>query len=201
MASRTPSALPANRRYLEVEQEERRQLEDYKRQRLLQLQQAKEAGQSGCEECLEVFCCAGSSGGCGECCKKPLSRRQSQAAISSLSHNGHSSEQGEEDSGHPVSCSSALYALFPCLAIADLVLGTLAKATGLYSRCLVEVVCHWSSTACALWIATLLAGIGVFVHAAASKIYNFFRHRAPPLPPLPPPRPLGASLFAISRPS
>jgi len=151
MSAASPSSLPPNRRYLEVEQEELRQLEGVKRQRLLQQKQDLD-GQNGCQECLEVFC----GRGLRPCWPTTTERRY-------------------EDDDERLSCSTAIYALFPCLTIADLVLGQAAKATGAYSRTLADVVCDWSPTACAFWIAAMLAGFGVLAYTVISRLLLFLR--------------------------
>ena len=140
------AAMPASApsRYLETEFEEARVRSDYKRQRQIAVAAAREAGRTECEQCLNDFCCCCDDAAAFCCC---CCRRGSKAAASLL-----------------------LYTAFPALAVADFVLGLVAKNQGWYPKCLGELVCAWSATACAVWIALAMSAIFVFSFAVVAKL-------------------------------
>ena len=142
--------MPSSSRYLETEYEDTLQREDYKRQRLNKTIQYKESERSECETCLEEFC------GCGVCSFRILRMIRAN-----------------------VNCDSSLitlflYIIFPAFAIVDFVLGIIAKDFGWYDKCVGELVCDWSASACAIWIALALSAFLVATFAVCSKVFKTF---------------------------
>ncbi len=70
-----------------------------------------------------------------------------------------------------------LYSVFPTFAVLDFLLGLLARRLGWYDRCLADIVCEWSTAACAFWIALTLSGIGVAACTVCGYLMAFFRRK------------------------
>lgn len=62
------------------------------------------------------------------------------------------------------------YIVFPVFAIVDFALGFLAKEQGWYDRCVGQIVCDWSASACAVWIALALSAFLVAAFAVVNKL-------------------------------
>ena len=138
--------MPSSSRYLETEFEDARQREEYKRQRLKQTASQRSEERSDCENCLEECC------GCGVCSFKIL-RYISNSCT----------------------CDSSLitmfaYIIFPVFAILDFVIGLAAKELGWYEKCVGQLVCDWSASACAVWIALALSAFLVALFAVVGKL-------------------------------
>ncbi len=124
--------------------------EDIRRQRRLKTAIMKESGKTDCENCLDECCCRG----CSQCCAYLLKS------------GSHGSAAGDDEAADAVDgCGDCaflqllLYTVFPAFAVTDFLLGLIARNQGWYEDSIGQMVCSWSLTACAVWIALGICGL------------------------------------------
>ncbi|XP_059088283.1 uncharacterized protein LOC131884496 [Tigriopus californicus] len=141
--------MPSSSRCLEHEFEEEQKISNLKRLRGKESLKQLESGKSDCETCCDEFC------GCSFC---SCWLSQLILAVFSFEHK---------------CISIIIYTIFPLFIVLDFLIGSLAKSQGWYSASLGQMVCHWSATACAIWIAVALSATLVAAFSFLGKLTNF----------------------------
>lgn len=141
--------MPSSSRCLEHEFEEEQKISNLKRLRGKESVRQLESGKSDCETCCDEFC------GCTFC---SCWLSQLILAVFSFEHK---------------CISIAIYTIFPLFIVLDFLIGSVAKSQGWYSATLGQMVCHWSPTACAIWIAVALSATLVGAFSFLGKLTNF----------------------------
>ena len=157
--------MPSSSRYLETELEDQQKISDLKRLRQKESERQAQMGRSDCELCCSEFCGCDllAMPLCKNLCRLCRPRRPGQTSTA------------KRDVGALLSIF--VYTLVPLFAVADFLLGLVAKQHGWYTRTVGERLCEWSPTMCAVWIAVGLAASMVALFSVFGKLADVARCR------------------------
>jgi hypothetical protein len=140
--------------------------EGFKRQRQQKAAVMKATGKTDCDACLDECCCGGSG-----CCTSLTPNLHNGGGYGVDIHGG---------GGDGCDCAFfqlLLYIVFPAFAIVDFLLGFVARSQDWYDASIGQLVCTWSLTACAVWIALGICGFVLFTASIVNAIFACCRYR------------------------